>query len=154
MPEAPAQNPAQPGTWTDPYRSYNFKLEIMGVTEGHFTECTGLGVKVEAISYREGGMSQAVHRLPGRVEYSDITLRYGLTTSRELWDWLLSAVQGNVQRKNVSIVMLGSDGVQEVIRWNLINAWLSEWRGASLEALGNEVAIESLTLVYETLERA
>jgi hypothetical protein len=74
MPEAAQQGqsaaPAQTGAWTDPYRAYNFKLEIQGVTEGHFTECGGLGVKVDVISYREGGNSQVIHRLPGQVSYA------------------------------------------------------------------------------------
>jgi phage tail-like protein len=113
-----------------------------------------MGVKVHSLAYREGGASQVVHRLPGPVEYGDITLRYGLTASRELWEWFMSAVKGTVLRKNASIVMLGSDGVTEVVRWNLLNAWISEWRGAKLDALGQEVAIETLTLVFETLERA
>jgi phage tail-like protein len=151
MAEEPAT--AQTGTWVDPYRAYNFKLEIQGVTEGHFTECGGIGIRVDAVRYREGGLSQVVHRLPGQVDYADITLRYGLTSSTELWDWFMTAVQGKVERRNVSIVMLGSDGVTEALRWNLIDAWPSEWRGAPLDALGREVAIESLTLVFETLQR-
>ena len=40
-----------------------------------------------------------------------------------------------------------------MLRWDLINAWPSRWRGASLDALDREVAIESLTLVFETLDR-
>ena len=137
----------------DPYRAYNFKLEIQGVVEGHFTECDGLSVKVHSLAYREGGASQVTRRLPGPVEYSDVTLRYGLTASRELWDWFMSAVKGTVERKNVSIVMLGSDGVTEVVRWNLVNAWVSEWRGARLDAFGQDVAIETLVMVFETLDR-
>ena len=108
MPEAAAG--AQPGTFVDPYRAYNFKLQIQGVTEGHFTECSGMGVKVNPIRYREGGQAQVVHRLPGRVDYSAITLRYGLTASRELWNWFLTAVEGQVERKNVSIVLMDSQG--------------------------------------------
>jgi phage tail-like protein len=77
-----------------------------------------------------------------------------LTNSRELWDWLLTAVQGRVERKNPSILMLDSEGVSEIMRWDLINAWPSKWRGAPLDALNHEIAIESLTLVYESLERA
>jgi phage tail-like protein len=138
----------------DPYRSYNFKLLIEGVTEGHFTECSGLGIEVEAIKYREGGNNQVVRRIPGRVEYADVVLRYGLTDSRDLWDWFNAAVEGSVERKNVSILMLGSDGATEVLRWNLLNAWPSAWRGAPLDAMSQEVAIESLTLVFESLERA
>jgi phage tail-like protein len=139
---------------TDPYRAYNFKLLIEGVTEGHFTECKGLEIKVEAIKYREAGNAQVVRRIPGQLDYGDVTLRYGLTTSRELWDWFMTAVQGSVERKNVSILMLDSEGVAEVMRWDLINAWPSEWRGAPLDALSHEMAVESLTLVFETLERS
>ena len=137
----------------DPYRAYNFKLEIQGVTEGHFTECTGMGIKVHAIRYREGGTNQVVRSLPGPVEYGDITLRYGLTRSREMWDWFMQAVKGKAERKNISVVLVDNDGVTEVMRWNLVDAWPSEWRGALLEALGQEAAIESLTLVFDTLER-
>jgi len=138
----------------DPYRAYNFKLLIEGVTEGHFTEVSGLGIQVEAIEYREGGNAQVVRRIPGQVKYGPVTLRYGLTNSRELWDWLLTAVQGRVERKNPSILMLDSEGVTEIMRWNLTNAWPSEWHGAPLDALSHEIAIESLTLVYESIERA
>lgn len=140
--------------YTSPYRSYNFKLNIQGVTEGHFTECTGLGVSVDVIRYREAGNDQQVRCLPGPVDYGDVILRYGLTDSRELWDWLMTAVDGRVERKNISILMLDAEGVNEVMRWNLINAWPSEWRGTMLDAMSREAAIESLTLVFESVDRA
>jgi phage tail-like protein len=144
---------AQPGGTDDPYRAYNFKLEIQGVTQGHFTECSGLEIKVHPIRYREGGAAQVVRVLPGPVEYADVTLRYGLSASTELWDWFMTAVKGQVERKNVSILLVHSDGITEVMRWNLIHAWPAHWLGSVLDALGHEVAIESLTLVFETLER-
>jgi phage tail-like protein len=153
MPEA-APAPARTSQSRDPYRAYNFKLEIQGVSQGHFTECTGLGIKIGDIKYREGGTSQTVLRLPGPVDYGDVTLRYGLTSTTELWNWFKTALAGKVERRNVSVVMLDSDGVTEVLRWNLVNAWPSQWRGAPLDALGNEAAIETLTLVFESLDRA
>ncbi len=151
--EAQAAPAAQGGGYVEPYRGFNFKLEVQGLTEAHFVECDGLGVKVHVISYREGG-NQITHQIPGPVEYNGITLRYGLTQSTELWDWLQTVVQGNTQRKNVSVVMLEADGMAEALRWNLIDAWPSEWQGASLDASGRELAIESMTLVFEGLERA
>jgi phage tail-like protein len=157
MPESAsdaASTRPQAGTWLDPYRAYNFKLEIQGVTEGHFTECSGLGIRVRSIPYREGGAGQVVHQLPGRVEYSEVTLRYGLTSSRLLWDWLMSAVKGKVERRNVSIVMMAEDGTTPVMQWNLINTWVAEWRGAPLDALGQEAAIETVSLVFESIDRA
>jgi phage tail-like protein len=153
--EAPPQAaaPAPAAAPADPYRAYNFKLEVQGVTQGHFTDCSGMSISVQPIRYREGGTNQVVRVLPGPVEYGDITLRYGLTSSVELWNWFLSAVKGKVERKNVSILLLDSDGATEIMRWNLINAWPSQWAGTVLDAMSREVAIESLTLVYETLDR-
>jgi phage tail-like protein len=145
---------AQPGIFIDPYRSYMFKLEIMGVTEGHFTECSGFDVSVHPIRYREGGDHEVVHAIPGRVEYGDVTLKYGLTESRQLWDWFVGAVQGRVERKNVSIVIVPSDGAGEGPRWNLYNSWPSRWRAAPLDAMDREVAIESLTIVFDRMDRA
>lgn len=139
---------------TDPLRSYNFKVVIQGVTEGHFTQCSGLGVRLGVIRYREGGQGQVARAIPGRVEYADVELRYGLTSSRELWDWLMTAVNGQVVRKNVSLLMLDPQGTTELMRWDLVNAWPSQWRGAMLDAMSQEAAIESLTLVFDTLSRA
>ena len=145
---------AQPGTFAEPFRDYNFKLLfIPDVPEGHFTQCSSIGVKVDAISYREGGNSQVVHRLPGNVEYASVTLRYGLTQSRDLWDWMQKAVAGTVERRTVHIIMLGPEGIDEKMRWTLHDAWPCEWTGAPLDAMSSMVAIESLKLVYETLER-
>ncbi|MBP1466295.1 phage tail protein [Candidatus Chloroploca sp. M-50] len=150
----PGASGGQAGVFADPYRVYNFKLEIQGITAGHFTECSGFDIQVHAIRYRQGGVNEVVHRVPGPVTYGDIELRYGLTDSRELWDWFMTAVEGRVQRKNISILMLDSRGVAEVMRWDCINAWPARWRGAPLNALDHALAIETLTIVFETLDRA
>ncbi len=139
---------------SDPFRSYNFKLVIDGAEEGHFTECSGLNVKIESISYREAGNHQTVRHIPGPVDYASVTLKYGVTRSKTLFDWIMKAAQGNVERKNVSICLLDSQGNTEVLRWNLHEAWPSEWKGANLTATDKGVAIESLTLVFDRLERA
>jgi phage tail-like protein len=134
----------------DPYRGYNFRIEIGDSTEAAFTECSGMGVTVHALRYAEG-RSPVVRRIPGPVEYADVTLRYGLTSSRSLWEWMQTAIKGKVERRNVTVVLLAPDGTTPVLRWNLNNAWISKWRGAPLDALAQEIAIESVTLVYDTL---
>jgi phage tail-like protein len=152
---APAAGaPGAMGAIPDPYRAYNFKLDIGGDTAGHFTEVSGLGARVESIAYRQGGEHQVVHRLPGRVEYCDVTLRYGLTATRTLWTWFQTGLRGAVERKNVSVSLLNNEGSAEVMRWNLQGAWIKEWKAAALDAQGRELAVESLTLCYESLELA
>jgi phage tail-like protein len=48
--------------------------------------------------------------------------------------------------------MLDDSASTEVRRWNLIGAWPCEWFGAPLNALGNDLAIETLSLAYDRLE--
>ena len=50
-------------------------------------------------------------------------------------------------------VMLDSSGSGEAMRWNLINAWPQEWNGAPLNAMSQELAIETLVLAHEGLNR-
>ncbi|HET8542673.1 MAG TPA: phage tail protein [Anaeromyxobacter sp.] len=154
-PAAPAgqQQPQQPSR-ADPLRAYNFTLEIDNNAQGYFIQCSGLGAKVTPIRYREGGGGRTVRMLAGPVEYGEITLRYGLTESPVLWEWFKSAIEGKPQRKNVSLIMQGPEGTGERMRWNLLEAWPCAFRGAELDALGREIAIESLTLCCETIERA
>lgn len=155
-PEAPppaGEAGAQPGALVDPLRNYNFKLLIDGVTQAHFTSFTGLNLQVEVLNFREGGGGNVVRRLAGRPKPGDARLYYGLTSSPELWTWFQASVNGVPQRKNVSVLMLGMDGFTEVMRWNLNECWPSEWHGAPLDALGNQIAIESLVLVFEAITR-
>jgi phage tail-like protein len=155
-PSTPEQGPAaaQPAARVDPYRGYNFKLEVGNDVQGHFTYCSGVGIDIDVIRYREGGERQIVRVLAGQKTYSEVVFKYGVTDSRDLFDWFMKAVnEGSPEPRNVSIVLLANDGVTEKMRWNLGAAWPSSWRGAALDALGREIAIESLTLVFETLER-
>lgn len=149
MPESNAKVGAQ----ADPFRNYNFMLEIQDVAEARFTQCFGLGMRVETIRYRESGSGQIVRALPGRVEYSDVILRYGLTNSLDLWNWMNASATGAVQRKHVSVIMLDLPGTGEAFRWNLLNAWPCQWTGVALDALGREAAIEELRLAFDSIER-
>lgn len=143
---------AQPGVQVTPYRDFNFKVVIQGVVQGHFTKVEGLGMSIGRILFRAGGENSAVRVIPGQVEYAPVTLKYGLTDSTEMLQWLFRAVEGQVERRNVSIAMLNDAGSAEVRRWNLIGAWPCDWFGAPLDALGKNLAIESLSIAYDRLE--
>jgi phage tail-like protein len=137
----------------DPLRNFRFKLEIDGIQQAGFSECSGFGSNVEVIEYREGGDASTVRKLPGKISYPDITLKWGVTNSRELYDWHLAVVNGTVDRRNGSIV-LQDDAGEEKVRWNFFAAWPSKYDGPDFNAKGNDVAIDSLTVSCERLERA
>ena len=137
----------------DPHRAYNFVVEIDGISRASFRECSGLDSNQDPIEYREGGDKSLTQRkLPGMVKYGNITLKWGITDDIELWDWRKKAADGAVERKNVSIVLRDDNG-QEQIRWNCRESWPTKWTGTSFNATGNEIAIETLEIAHEGLER-
>jgi phage tail-like protein len=150
-PGAPAA--ASPLALSELYRNYNFLLRVEN-TEVKFTECIGLGVRIEPIRYRESGSGDVVRALPGPVAYSEVILRYGLTDSPELWNWLKNTAEGNVQRKAVTIVQLANNGTDQKISWNLDRCWPCQWSGVPFDSLGREAAIEELRLAFDHLARA
>ena len=144
------------GDRVDPYRGYNFRLEIGGFVRAGFRECSGLDTSQDPIEYREGDEKPLTARkLTGLNKYSNVTLKWGLTADagdQELWDWRERAKTGDVDRQDVSIV-LNDDHGEEVWRWNLSHAWPTKWTGPSFNATGNEVAIETLEIAHEDLSK-
>ncbi|HET6671591.1 MAG TPA: phage tail protein [Pyrinomonadaceae bacterium] len=136
----------------DPYKDFRFQVEIDGIASSRFLECTGLGSEVAVIEYREGGDPTAVRKLPGRASFSDITLKRGITESRDLYDWHRSLLQGQNDRRNGKIILLDDSGA-EVVRWVFREAWPRKWEGPELNAMTNEIAIETFVLTCESIER-
>lgn len=140
-------------TRIDPYKNFRFRVEIQGIQQAAFRECSGLGSSIQVIEYRDGSDPVAVRKLAGRVSYPDIVLKWGVTASKDLYNWHLAAIQGQIQRVTGSVILLDDTGAEQV-RWNFFEAWPSKWEGPTLNAMGNEVAIESLTITCERQEQA
>ncbi|MGB9180928.1 MAG: phage tail protein [Pyrinomonadaceae bacterium] len=141
------------GQRVDPYRNFSFLVEIDGITQAGFSDCSGFGANTDPIEYREGGENKTPRKLPGLTKYPNITLKWGLTDSRELYDWYRDVVNGKIKRRNGSIILLDLEG-KEKVRWNFFNAWPTKWDGPDFTAKGNDVSVETLELVHEGIERA
>lgn len=137
----------------DPYRNYNFVVEIDGIQQAGFSDCSGFGASTDPIEYREGGKNTTTHKLPGQTKYTNIVLKRGLTDSRDLYDWYNDVIKGKVRRAHGSIVAYDVDGVTEKVRWNFFNAWPTKWDGPDFSAKANDIAIETLELAHEGIER-
>ncbi len=136
----------------DPYRNCNFRLEIDGITVAGFMECSGLESETEVIEYREGTEANTVHQLPGLTIYSSIFLKRGVTDSKELYEWRKSVIDGQITRKNGSIILL-NDKHEDVVRWNFLEGWPCRMSGPDLNALESEIAIEELEICHEGFQR-
>jgi len=136
----------------DPYKNFNFRVEIEGLTVAEFSEVSGLESETAVIEYRTGA-DRVTRKLPGLTRFGNVVLRRGLTQDAELWNWRKTVLDGNVERKNGSVFLLADDGT-EVMRWNFNNGWISKWVGPALNAKSSDVAIETIEITHEGIELA
>ena len=140
----------------DPLVGFHYGIEVQGVVNGYFTECSGIGSENELIEHKvvdEKGR-ESIQKIPGRLKWQDITLKRGITSNMDIWNWRDQIVEGKVDdaRKNGSIVMFDQAG-DEVARWNFENAWPLKVSGPSMKADSNEFGIEELVITHEGLYR-
>jgi len=95
-----------------PARNDDFRLSALQVTvtfdgmpTAVFRSVSGLSVEIEVVEFREGGESEAVHKLPGRVKYPNIILKQGFTGANDLQKWAFRIAAGQFEHKNGTIVI-------------------------------------------------
>jgi len=138
----------------DPFRGFNFKIEMDGVTKAGFQECAGLDASTDPVDYREGQEKGNIARkLTGLNKHANIVLKRGVTDDHSLWDWRKKVIDGKTDRQHGSIVLCDEAG-EEKVRWNFVEGWPTKWTGPSFNATNNAVAIETLEIVHEGLTKA
>src|SRR3954468_10942364 len=95
---------------TDPYRHFRFRLEIDGITQAEFSEVSGGDQTIDAVDYRVGNDPTHVRKLPGITKFGNVTLKWGITDSVDLYDWFEQAKAGTLVRKKLAIVQQGENG--------------------------------------------
>ena len=137
----------------DPFASFNFLLEIDAVSRAGFNECTGLNGEADVIEYREGNETPLTQRKqPGLFKYGNITLKHGISSDTDLFDWIKKGIDGDVERQETMSIVLLNEKRDEVKRWNLSHAWPCKWTGPDLKAGASEIAFESIEICHEGVE--
>lgn len=144
-----------------------------------FVSVSGLTVSTESIAYREGGYNTNFHQLPGQSSFTPITLSKGISFGQKehsLWMKRLFAIStGTAQsgvgaefRCDVDIAVLshpnprGLTGSNDTsagtaydfelhtsMRFKVYNAWITNIGYSNLDAGGNTLMVEEMTLVHE-----
>jgi phage tail-like protein len=137
----------------DPYRGFNFLVEMDGITQAGFQEVSGLDASTDPVDYRQGDDPNHVRKLSGLNKFSPITLKRGITDSDELWKWRQTVIDGKTERKNGSIVLRDETGTEK-IRWNFSNGWPTKWTGPSFNSTSTAVAVETMEITIEEVKKA
>jgi len=137
----------------DPLRNFRFRVEIDG-TQAGFSEVTVADTTTDAIDYREGSDPPHLRKLSGLTKYANVTLKWGVTDSKELYNWhndvVVNGAEGN--RKNVTIYVQDEAG-KDKARFVIEKAWPIKYTPGALTGKGNDVMIETLEFANEGIKR-
>jgi phage tail-like protein len=146
---------------------------------GGFTSVSGLAITTNAIGYREGGMNTSLHQVPGMTSFQPLTLTRGtILGNDQAIKWmrsLFAATSGQglplgtnpstTFRCNLAIYVLDhpATGAPQIaagdlisqqaykMKFNVYNAWISSLSFSDLNAQGNEIIMETMSLAHEGL---
>ena len=122
-----------------------FTAEVLGRTLGVFSSIKGLEAQVEVLEYREGGVNDLVHRLPGALTYPNLVLSNGLT-STAIEEWFDETRLG-AARHTLTVTFLDNKGTA-VRAWSFAEAYPIRWTGPVLAATEGNVAGEELEVAH------
>jgi len=121
-----------------------FTAEVLGRTLGSFGAISGLEAQVDILEYREGGINDLVHRLPGQLTYPNLVLSGGVT-SRAVEEWF-AATRLGADRHAMTVTFLDAAG-KTIRAWSFAGAYPIRWTGPVLSA-GGAVAGEELEVAH------
>ncbi|RQU52924.1 phage tail protein [Burkholderia cenocepacia] len=132
---------------TYPLPTYRFTVSV-GKDQMAFANVSGLEQSVEKIQYQDG--MGGFYQMPGQVQPVTITLKRGIIPKQsQLYDWMNSISLNTVEKKDLSISLTDESGKTLLVTWNVVNAFPTKLTGPSMDAKGNEVALEELSLLAD-----
>jgi len=136
-----------------PITKFYFEVDGLGGGIGnYFHEVSGLDTETQVIEYRHGNNKNfSPIKMPGLQKVGNVTLKKGVfIKDNKFWAWYSTIKMNTIKRETVVIKLLDEAGAP-TMTWTLTNAWPTKIQGTDLKADGNEAAIETIELAYETL---
>lgn len=140
----------------DPLIGAHFEVSIGSIT-GYFTEVDGLGSESEVVEHKimaKGSKESIIRKIPGRLKWGDLTLKRGITPNMDFYTWRKQVEEGQVDKARLDgTIIMYDQTMAPKAEWTFTKGWPSKIDGPSVKADGNEVGIESLTIVHEGIKR-
>ena len=141
----------------DPYRNFKFTVDIGGFTQAGFQKVTGLKETTEIIEYREGGENEAPQKFPGQSNSDPLVFERGMFSFDDLTAWRKlvfdadqqNGAQGDDNYRKDIVIYLNDKSGTRVAQWSYRGTWISELSEGDLDATGNDIYIESMTLATQ-----
>jgi len=125
---------------------------------GLFSEVSGLEMTMEPKVITEGGRNWGEIQRAGVTKFSPVVLKRGVTDINDLWSWFDATTRGANYGYRLSgeIKVFGSEmeapnQPKTVMVWRLAGVLPTKFKGADLSSVANQIAIEEVHLVHESL---
>jgi phage tail-like protein len=140
----------QDAVW--PLPKFYFMVQLGDDKSVTFQEVDGLDSETQIIEYRHGNSPVFYPlKMPGLGRVGNVTMRKGIfVNDKAFWDWYNEIKLNVIKRRTVVISLLDETGNAKRT-WTLNDAWPTKITGTDLKSEGNEVAIESIEIAYQTL---
>lgn len=140
----------QDNVW--PLPKFYFSVQLGDDKDVTFQEVDGLDSETQIIEYRHGNSPVFYPlKMPGLGRVGNVTMRKGIFVGdNKFWLWYNEIKLNTIKRRTVVISLLDETGSTKRT-WTLANAWPTKVTGTDLKSEGNEVAIESIEIAYQTL---
>ncbi len=138
-----------------PLPVYSYKVEIDGQTVA-FSEVSGLSMTYDTTLYAESpttGIGPQWFYMPAQMNPVTVTMKKGVVVGvsvSTLFGWISSTQLNRVAKKDIYIRLCDETGAA-VISWKIINAFPTKLEAPGFTANSNDVAIESLELMADSL---
>jgi uncharacterized protein len=140
------------------YRIHTARYSLRVVWDGEqiagVRRVRGLGRLTELVTVHDGSDPNASRIIVGPTKFEPVTIERGITHDDAFEQWAQAMQQGAgpAPRKDVRIELHDNER-RITVAWVLRGALPIKLQAPDLNAAGNDVAIEQLTLAYEGLER-
>lgn len=139
-----------------PLASFYFRVEFESISgQISFQEVTGLEETAEVLEYRDGTSNLLItQKRAGLMKSSTVKMKRGIFESQtelvELFDQLQAGSYhpGIDSLLNIMVSLMDETG-EDIISWNIYNAFPIKFSGPTLKSDSKEVAIESIEFAHE-----
>lgn len=145
---------------TSPYCNYNFTVDLKSpgtdpsTALGGFSDVSGLGTEFTIAEYRNGNDAEMhVRKIPGLHKTSDVTLKRGVISSKDLWQWIEATRTGSVNEQRNVVITMNDEAGKKVQSWTLYKCVPLKYTGPTFAGKGGgDVAMEELTLASQGIK--
>jgi phage tail-like protein len=135
-----------------------FRLTLGGKESiGVFREVSGLSSETEVTEQAEVDERgrPVVRKVAGATKWANIMLKRGVDNNLDLWKWRQQVEEEGPEEARVdgTIEVLDTRG-QPITTYKFRRGWPSKYEGPDLRADSKEVAIETIEITHEGLERS